>query len=740
MTLFTNVTGSNNKTSSSCNGSNRSNSSSSSSSISTNSNSSRENCLEYNKTWPSKDNSYDNTGFTTVASSYEYTIPEAATDLDILNTPTTDATKRYQTKMLLASLIEHFCRAYGDTPDANRKVFFLICQTLRSLGIIDSEFVDEMTSVRSSFQQAFQKLFYTAVQTVQNQDLVPFDDGRSPKLIKHEQTDYFSLSSEPATSTGCFSNSPTRLSSSTNSALHSFVLGNLSVQNSRYNHDFVEINLLGKGGFASAFRARNKLDGIDYAVKKIRLGNNIEDEAGDNPYERIFREIKNLARLEHNNVIRYYSSWLEFDESNSDETDTSDEESDLTRSENVSSVFEGQDPTFDMSESGMSQIMFAESSATCEPTCTNETLSSFAKPLGHEQDEEASLTATSQSGWTLFIQMQLCPTTLHDYIKFRNKQFAENNPSNFAMDRTHKNRNIEIFSQILQGTAYIHDQGLIHRDLKPSNIFLSIPNVPHDNSKKRRSSNAFLDTVTEKNWQEAWVPKIGDFGLAAEVMDESDLLLSTPLSSGPPSPTTQRHKQQVRRASVYEGRPIRPRPKRTRTVGVGTRTYASPEQLAVPVQPYDEKVDIYSLGIILFELFQPFTTGMERAESIENLKQGVFPSGFLEMYPKVSALILWMMDKDSKRRPSAHQLLEFELFSQPEDLDIYLNLQTQLENKSHIIDELKKTVTRVQQEKQDALSEMQKKLDAMQLQLDNLHLDKPNTTTTTTRKKEVRWS
>lgn len=561
MTLFTNVT--------ECN-----NDSSSSSSSSTSSSSSKENCLEYNKTRPEKDDNltnYDNTGFTTVANSYEYTIPEA-TDLAILNTPTTDATKRYQTKMLLASLIEHFCRAYGDTPDANRKVFFLICQTLRSLGIIDSEFVDEMTSVRSSFQQAFHKLFYTAVQTVQSQDLVPFDDGRSPKLIKNEQTDYFGLSPEP-TSPSCFSNSPTRLSSSTtNSTLHSFVLGNLSVQNSRYNHDFVEINLLGKGGFASAFRARNKLDGIDYAVKKIRLGNNIEDEAGDNPYERIFREIKNLARLEHNNVIRYYSSWLEFDESNSDETDTSDEESDITRPTSTSSVFGGQDPTFDMSESGMSQIMFAESSATCEPVSTSEPMSSFPKPLGHkgETEEEASLTATSQSGWTLFIQMQLCPTTLHDYIKYRNKQFAEKDPSNFAMDRTHKNRNIEIFSQILQGTAYIHDQGLIHRDLKPSNIFLSIPNVPHDNSKKRRSSNAFLDTVTEKNWQEAWVPKIGDFGLAAEVMDESDLLLTTPLSSRPPSPT--QRLQQIRRASVYEGRPTRPRPKRTRTVGVGTRT------------------------------------------------------------------------------------------------------------------------------------------------------------------------
>lgn len=49
---------------------------------------------------------------------------------------------------------------------------------------------------------------------------------------------------------------------------------------------------------------------------------------------------------------------------------------------------------------------------------------------------------------------------------------------------------------------------------------------------------------------------------------------------------------------------------------------------------YDEKSDIYSLGIIFFELYKPFSTGMERAEELEALKQGVFPDGFVEQYPK----------------------------------------------------------------------------------------------------------
>ena len=45
-------------------------------------------------------------------------------------------------------------------------------------------------------------------------------------------------------------------------------------------------------------------------------------------------------------------------------------------------------------------------------------------------------------------------------------------------------------------------------------------------------------------------------------------------------------------------------------------------------------MDIYSLGIIFFELYKPFSTAMQRAEEIERLKNGVFPDGFVELYPK----------------------------------------------------------------------------------------------------------
>jgi translation initiation factor 2-alpha kinase 1 len=408
--------------------------------------------------------------------------------------------------MLLASLIEHFCRTYGDTPDANRKVFFLICQTLRSLGIIDAEFVDEMTSVRSSFQQAFHKLFYTAVQTVRNQDLMCFDDN-IPRLIKptkeeeeeefsttssissesdeeeklavkarptkkknnaKQEIDYISSSQNSSSATaGLNVSSPgdiaSKLSSSANT-LHSFMnnsnpngaggdfFHNLRVQNSRYDNDFVEMVLLGKGGFASAFRARNKLDGIDYAVKKIRLGTDIESGSSlsdsQNPYEKIFREIKNLARLEHINVIRYYSSWLEYDDSDHP-LDESEWEGDYSVSINASckrlagarknsfystgeesSVFDGRDPTFtdddeesslgiypqQPSESGMSHIQFGNDNSSSGGAGAynggdSTSSMSYSKSSSFNNKKRgAGAAITQQSGWTLFIQMQLCPS------------------------------------------------------------------------------------------------------------------------------------------------------------------------------------------------------------------------------------------------------------------------------------------------------------------------------------------
>merc|ERR1711865_105196 len=82
--------------------------------------------------------------------------------------------------------------------------------------------------------------------------------------------------------------------------------------------------------------------------------------------------------------------------------------------------------------------------------------------------------------------------------------------------------------------------------------------------------------------------------------------------------------------------------------------YASPEQTAGG--DYDEKTDIYSLGIILFEICHPaFTTGMERAMVLRDLHNRKLPKNWVvqKTSPGVCELILEMLAPTPSERPSA---------------------------------------------------------------------------------------
>jgi hypothetical protein len=92
------------------------------------------------------------------------------------------------------------------------------------------------------------------------------------------------------------------------------------------------------------------------------------------------------------------------------------------------------------------------------------------------------------------------------------------------------------------------------------------------------------------------------------------------------------------------------------TKNIGTFLYASPEQLNVNF--YDYKSDIYSLGLILYELICPFRTSMEKKVRFQELKFGKTIDFFKEQNMNIADLIISMTDVDPNKRPGALKIIE----------------------------------------------------------------------------------
>ena len=62
---------------------------------------------------------------------------------------------------------------------------------------------------------------------------------------------------------------------------------------SRYENDFEELDKIGEGGFGEVFKARHRIDGNIYAIKKIKLQSKPNSEEN----KRIRREVTYLSAL-----------------------------------------------------------------------------------------------------------------------------------------------------------------------------------------------------------------------------------------------------------------------------------------------------------------------------------------------------------------------------------------------------------------------------------------------------------
>lgn len=92
------------------------------------------------------------------------------------------------------------------------------------------------------------------------------------------------------------------------------------------------------------------------------------------------------------------------------------------------------------------------------------------------------------------------------------------------------------------------------------------------------------------------------------------------------------------------------------TQQIGTSLYMSPEQKEY--KPYNHKVDVYALAIVLFELLVPFGTVSERIDVIQRLREFTFPITFRPLYGLSAELLLTsMLSVDPDVRPEVKDIL-----------------------------------------------------------------------------------
>ncbi|SCP05836.1 eukaryotic initiation factor 2alpha kinase 1, putative [Plasmodium ovale] len=318
---------------------------------------------------------------------------------------------------------------------------------------------------------------------------------------------------------------------------------------SRYYREFEEEKILGCGGFGYVMKVKTRRFNNTYALKKITLSNcgkgstllgtNNDIMNENNSY--IMEEAIMIAKLQHENIVRYYDAWVE---NNIDYYLYSEMENNYehVRQKKIKKYM----------------LFMEEIKNMCN----------YYKKKGKND--------INMNEKYLYILMEYCP----------GKTLREAIDCGFI----YKNEKLiwELIKQILKGLYYIHDMRIIHRDIKPSNIFLQV------------SDNILT-------------AKIGDFGLTTKI----------------------------------ENNKINP--------SAGTVNYMSPEQ--INGEYFDQKADIFSLGVVFFEMFhEPFCTLMERSVVLSNLVKGIYPE-YMKLDTKRFQFLSKLLAINPQERSCAYSLL-----------------------------------------------------------------------------------
>ncbi|CAG9128250.1 unnamed protein product [Plutella xylostella] len=415
--------------------------------------------------------------------------------------------------------------------------------------------------------------------------------------------------------------------------VQSFVQSLPSSGHSRLSAEFEVLKWLGKGAFGDVLKVKNKLDGGFYAIKRIKLNpENVQLN------KKITREVKLLSRLNHENVVRYYNAWIETMSAVLDDTTETISTDPSVVKEPKNQIKKACPNSMEADLAKLAPGVKLEWSISEAPITKPDAESDSEEDDDNDDDDDdedegwfkrlpvtTNLDETSSSiefevdtdnqSQTLpseELPSDPRPPTEHiQQVLYIQMEFCEKNTLRHAIDNglfMENYRVWKLFREIVEGLAHVHQKGMIHRDLKPVNIFLD--------------SNDHV--------------KIGDFGLATKAFTSLPVI-------------EDKEKPQEEFGGSLTGQ-------------IGTALYVAPELLQAGNKViYNQKVDLYSLGIILFEMCHaPLDTGMERMMVLTELRtREILMSERVEraIDPKALTVIRWLLNHDPSLRPTCAELL-----------------------------------------------------------------------------------
>ncbi|ETW01943.1 PEK/GCN2 protein kinase [Aphanomyces invadans] len=466
---------------------------------------------------------------------------------------------------------------------------------------------------------------------------------------------------------------------------------------SRYLNDFKEDKVLGRGGGGEVLKVQNRLDRQWYAVKRIKLDSN-----DPTMKKKLLREVKTISRLQHRHIVRYFQAWIEgSDRQGGDDTgegsDDNDGWSDDETSEFMSSS--GSEEEDDWLGHSRSRHHSTSAAVATKPRASSRAamLHDDGSSSSSDENESNSDAKDMTDAWEWTVDAQAREAMLHHHYNgpspprkpkkaneklFIQMEYCGGNTLRDVIDQMSlwksEDKVWTLFRQILEAIAYIHSEGVIHRDIKPPNIFLDAEGTV-------KLGDFGLATKPPKDIQDRKPDEDDDEAILDHVPSLNvNHLKDIPTYDSISRDTPGAYEDGMHDMTVsYESLNI--------TAGVGTAFYRAPEQ-EKEGQRYNQKADMFSLGILFFEMWSPpFTTLMERAEALMDLRQRNQCPPHWKAPPNVQTIVHWLCSPNPNNRPSAAELLASNLL--PPKMEVeekYLKeaLQTLANPKGHFFGQM----------------------------------------------------